>query len=441
MFEQKDGGKQSVENVGTIRVESHDTWQKWLHQPTLVTRGRKSTVFVPATKRDTLAVTSGQYTMVTTRMGRNIPAPARGASFLRRFRWATGVRRGALEVKCRTEDAVRAMGFQIQPYPVVIATNNNISAGNIIVIATNNVSATKNNVSAANNNVSATNNIISAGNYSVLASNNNVSAGNSSTGVVLSNNNNDKVPAASISTEGKQPPEVQPRPFVSSNNMEGPSTASICGPEIPPCSVVLFNDNNEARGVSTTSSSSKGKGSIVDGREVRPNNHSCENTVANPAQETNTFNGIQAGLSNVRVENGGSRKVQLAEDIAASEDAKSKPVEPSVEIKPATIEMETVPPCRNEELVAMETASCSSSREVKAEDLGKKTEKDPERKPKVKLLPPELIDLTADDGPEVVDLTTDDYLPEVYEVKFTTKIEVVHLEEAENEDTAVPMQT
>ncbi|XP_078609086.1 uncharacterized protein LOC144880648 [Branchiostoma floridae x Branchiostoma japonicum] len=137
---ESDGGKQSPEDVGTIRVTSNDTWQEWLHRPRPVTRGRKGTAFVPATKRDAFTVTGGQYTMVTTRMGRNIPTPGRWTSFVRRWKWATGVRRGVLEVKCRTGDAVRATGFQIKPYPVVMAANNNISPYPI-VLAANNISA------------------------------------------------------------------------------------------------------------------------------------------------------------------------------------------------------------------------------------------------------------------------------------------------------------
>ncbi|XP_078675075.1 uncharacterized protein LOC144912987 isoform X1 [Branchiostoma floridae x Branchiostoma belcheri] len=350
--ESADRRQQKLGDVGTIRVTSNDTWKKWLYHQKRITKGHKGTPFVPASKRDALAVTSGQYTMVTTRMGQNIPVAGSWASFVRRWRWTTGMTRGVLEVKCRTEDTIREMGFQIQPYPVILSMNNNIPDG------------TSREVRQA------------------------------STGDL----------------------EIQLHP-VNNNKVGEVSTASV------------------SRGVQDSS---------VDGWEI-PCNHSCESTVVNPAPESETFDNTNMGASNIQVEmnllNGGSRRVQLPEDSTAR-DAQVKPLESSVE-ETAMTDMEVTELSGSTEPGpgAMEITACSASREVKAEDLVKKTEEDSEYKPNIWQLQHELIDLTADDEPEVVDLTTDNYLPDVYEVKFTTKIEVVYLEEEENNNTSLPMQT
>eukprot|EP00058_Branchiostoma_floridae_P019063 XP_002604552.1 hypothetical protein BRAFLDRAFT_79414 [Branchiostoma floridae] len=256
-----DGGKQSPEDVGTIRVTSNDTWQEWLHRPRPVTRGRKGTAFVPATKRDALTVTGGQYTMVTTRMGRNIPAPGRWTSFVRRWKWATGVSRGVLEVKCRTGDAIRAMGFQIRPYPVVMAANNNVSAYPAVLPANNNISA---GISSEEK--------------------------ESSAGVVLSNNNNDEKlggpSSASISLEGKQPSITGVLSNNDNNNNDKlgvPSSASISMEEKQPSIAGVLSKNNDNK-IPTVSNSPEVKQSSTSGPEFPPCavNNNNNNTLEGP---------------------------------------------------------------------------------------------------------------------------------------------------------------
>ncbi|XP_078590454.1 uncharacterized protein LOC144870344 [Branchiostoma floridae x Branchiostoma japonicum] len=257
--DKSDGGKQNPEDVGTIRVTSNDTWQEWLHRPRPITRGRKGTAFVPATKRDALTVTGGQYTMVTTRMGRNIPAPGRWTSFVRRWKWATGVRRGVLEVKCRTGDAVRAMGFQVMPYPVVLEASNNISAG---------ISSEEKESSAG---VVLNNNDIKLGGPSSASIS--MEGKQPSIAGVLSNNNNDnKIPTVSNSQELKQSstsgtefPPCAGNNNDNNNNLGGPPPTSISreveqpstsGPEFLPCAV-NNNDNNNLEHVASAESWSK----------------------------------------------------------------------------------------------------------------------------------------------------------------------------------------